>query len=174
MHRTGFACGSSDEYGRDFRLTGEHEAAIRVYTIAIEWTSQPRVRLQALSGALQSAVACRRISEARRLLGQLNELLPTVPDTYATAGVGVEMADSMHKLGDTHGATALLATSRAVAEGQAFHEIVHLADRAARAWAEPPARHEQVAIDARRKRRFRSDDFRMVLRSLRGLSAATA
>lgn len=158
------------------RLTGEHDAALRTYTVAMEWTSLPRVRMHALSGALLSAVAIRRFSAARRYLAELDAQLPKTPETYTRAAVGVEMADALHRLGDTAAAEARLMESLALATEHAYHEVVHRAEQAASAWHLAPISVEVRSKDTRQKRQrqHRSEPFRMVLRSLNGLTAASS
>jgi hypothetical protein len=139
----------------------------------MEWTSQRRVRLQAMSGALLSAVAMHKTSDANRFVAELEELLPTVPDEYSRAVVGVELADSLHKLGNAIAARARLDEARALAASQSFHEILHRAEQVSSAWCAEPAPIATPAADNRKKRPYRSEHFRMVLRSLKGLTSAT-
>ncbi len=155
------------------RMTGEHDAAIRTYTVAIEWTSSRRVRMHALSGALQSAVACGRLSDARRYLAELEEQLPETPDTYTRAVVGVEIADSLHRLGDAAGACVHLADALALATDNAYHEIAHRAEQVASTWHVTAIAADARSKDRRHKRQHRSEHFRMVLRSLEGLTATS-
>lgn len=155
------------------RLTGEHESAIRVYTVAMEWTSQRRVRLHAISAALQSAIAIQRFQVAHRYLAELDELLPLVPDTYTRASVGIEVADSLHKLGDVSRASERLGEALALASKHAFHELSHRAEQAQTLWQVTAPVTEPAAPLVRRKRPVRSEHFRTVLRSLNGLTAAT-
>ncbi len=154
------------------RLTGEHDAAMRVYVVAMEWTSQPKVRLHAMSGALQSAIAVGRLADARRYMTGIATLLPTVPDTYTRASVGIEVADSLHRLGDHAAASGQLAEAQTLAAEHSYHELVHRAEQASAAWHVPALPVESEAKDTRRKRTRRSEDFRTVLRSLNGLTAA--
>ena len=155
------------------RLTGEHEAAMRTYTVAMEWTSQPRVRLHAMSGALQSAIACHRLAEARGYRSELTHLLREMPDTHTRASVGVEVADSLHRLGEMSEAAECLRESMALAAENSLHEVVHRAEQAASLWRVAPIAAAAAAKDHRRKRPYRSEHFRMVLRSLNGLTAPT-
>jgi tetratricopeptide (TPR) repeat protein len=155
------------------RLTGEHDAAIRVYAVAMEWTSHPNVRLHAMSGALQSAVASQRLTTAQRYVAELDALLPTIHDLYARASVGVEIADSLHRLGDVLAASARLEESRSLAARNAFNEVVHRAEQLASAWSVPHATAVTITSEHGRPKRYRSEHFRSVLRSLKGLTAAT-
>lgn len=155
------------------RLTGEHEAALRTYTVAMEWTSQPRVRLHAMSGALQSAIACHRLADARGYRSELTQLLREMPDMHTRASVGVEVADSLHRLGETSAAAECLKESMALAAANSLHEVVHRAEQAASLWRLAPVAAAAAAKDPRRKRPYRSEHFRMVLRSLNGLTAPT-
>ncbi len=159
--------------GEICRLTGEHDAAMRVYAVAMEWTSQRRVRLHALSAALQSAVTINRLSDARRYLAELTELMPTVPDPYTQANIGVEVADSLHRLGESTAAAAMLDSALSLAREHAFHELVHRAEQAASVWHVAPVPDPLEQKHSRRKRPYRSEHFRMVLRSLNGLTAAS-
>jgi tetratricopeptide (TPR) repeat protein len=159
--------------GEICRMTGEHDAAIRTYAVAVEWTSSRRVRVHALSGALQSAVACGRLSEARRYLAELDVELPLTPDTYARAVVGVEIADSLHRLGDHAGAEAHLRDALALATANAYHEVAHRAEQASSTWNAAPQSPSVRSQDHRGKRQHRSESFRMVLRSLNGLTATS-
>ena len=154
------------------RLTGEHDAAMRVYAVTIEWSSQPRVRLHAMSGALQSAIAVGRIADAHRYAEGIDALLPTVPDTYTRASVGIEVADSLHRLGNAQAATTRLTEAKALAVENSFHELVHRAEQASSVWHVPALPVEQRAKEGCRKKPHRSEDFRTVLRSLNGLTAA--
>lgn len=156
------------------RLTGEHDAAMRTYAVAMEWTSHRHVRLHAMSGALQSAIAVNRRSEALRLLAELEELLPTIPDTFTRATVGIEIAGSLRLLGDDRAAAAYRSDALALATAHSYHELVHRAEQA----ESVPLIAETVPVEAskrdpRRKRPYRSEHFRMVLRSLNGLTAAS-
>ncbi len=155
------------------RLTGEHDAAIRTYAVAVEWSSSRRVRVHALGGALQSAVACGRLPEARNYLAELEVELPLTADPYTRAILAVEIADSLHRLGDHAGAEAHLGEALALATANAYHEVAHRAEQAASTWravTQPPA---VLSNDHRGKRHHRSESFRMVLRSLNGLTAAS-
>ena len=155
------------------RLTGEHDAAIRVYAVAIEWTAQRGLRLNALSGALHCAVALHRMKDARRYLGDINEMLPHVLDFYTVADVGVEIAESLHNLGDTDAARERLASAMALAKTHTFHEVIHRAERVAALW--DAAQRPKVGGESETVRRSvrRSTGFRVVLRSLNGLAAST-
>lgn len=156
------------------RLTGEHDAALRTYSVAMEWTSQRHVRLHAMSGALQSAIAVNRLSEARRLLAELEELLPLVPDTYARATVGIELAGSLRRLGDDRAASKYLGDALVLATEHSYHELVHRAEQAESVpLVVETAPVETSRRDPRRKRPYRSEHFKMVLRSLNGLTAAS-
>lgn len=155
------------------RLTGEHDAAMRTYAVAMEWTSQHRVRLHAMSGALQSAIAINRVTEVQRYLAELDVLLPAMPDTYTRAAVGIEIADSLHRLGEATLASAQLRDALTLATEHGYHELVHRAEQAASVWCIAAKPVETVRKDTRRKRPYRSEHFRMVLRSLNGLTAAT-
>ncbi len=155
------------------RLTGEQDAAVRVYAVVVEWSSVPRVRLHAGSGALQSAIASGRLTEARRFANIVAELLPTVADLYARSSVGVEFADSLYQLGDP-AAPHRLAEAQSLAVECSFHEIVHRADRTLDAWRDSAVKLLDV-VETRPHRQpgpVRSEHFRTVLRSLNGLTAA--
>ena len=155
------------------RLTGEHDAAMKVYAVAMEWTSQRRVKLHAVSGALQSAVDSNRHADAARYRELLVEMLPNEPDTYIRAAIGLEMADALRKLGLAAEAEASRSTALSVAIEHGYHELVHRAELAAHAVTDVAA--TPVAAThrtARRKRAYRSEHFRMVLQSLNGLAAA--
>ena len=155
------------------RLCGEHDAAMRVFSMAMEWTSQPHVRLHAMSGALQSAVSANHLSVARHYVAELEKLLPTMPNSFTRASVGVEIADSLYRLGDTAAARIQLEDSRTLAASNAYHEVVHRAEQTARTWDLEKAPKVQVIADRRRTRTSRSENVRMVLRSLKGLTSAT-
>ena len=156
------------------RLTGEHDAAIRVYTVAMEWTSQKHVRLCALTGAMQSSVALGLTADARRLCADIALLMPTVTDTYSRCAVGVDVAEALHRLGDIEMAQNWLTEAASSASVNQFHELVHRAEHLAVAKSKTAAHMEPTPIGRRRRRRTRSDSFRMVLRSLRGLAASTS
>jgi tetratricopeptide (TPR) repeat protein len=158
------------------RLTGEHDAALRTYAIAMEWTSQSRVRAHAMSGALQSAILGQRHSDAQRYLAELETVLPTLTDPYTRATLTIEVADSLHRLGDQPAACARLEAARAIAEQHAFHELLHRAEQAATVWNAPPPLQtaDTVSRAGRRTRPYRSEHFRLVLRSLNGLTTAAS
>ena len=154
------------------RLTGEHDAAMRVYAVTMEWTSQPRVRLHAMSGALQSAIAVGRLADARTYTVGIAALMPTVPDTYTRASVGIEVADSLHRLGDVTSAMVCLTEAQTLAAENSYHELVHRAEQAASVWRVPVLLFEGRATAPQRRKPHRSENFRTVLRSLNGLAAA--
>ena len=154
------------------RMTGEDDAAMRVYAVAMDWSTNKRVRLHALSGALRSAVKIDRLTEARRFLAEIDELMPTVADVYAQASVGVEIAGSLFQLGDTTAASALLERSSALAVENFFHEVVHQAEQQMKSWANASPPIEHVRTNKRRIRLLRSESFRQVLRSLKDLTSA--
>lgn len=153
------------------RLTGEHDAAMRVYSVAMEWSSHKRVRLHALSGALQSAVTIHRLPEARRFLAEIQELMPTVTDVYTRASVGVEIAGTLFQLGDTTDASALLEKSSALAVENSFHQVVHQAELQMNSWATALPPIEPPRTVKRRRPPMRSENFRQVLRSLKDLTS---
>ncbi len=155
------------------RITGEYDAAIRTYAVAIEWTSSRRVRVHALSGALQSTVAAGQSSEARRYLAELKEQLPETPDTYTRAIVSVEIADSLHRLGDVAAAEAYLAEALTLATDNEYHEVVHRAEQVASTWYVIPVTPEVHGTGQQQSSEHRSEHFRMVLRSLNGLTATS-
>lgn len=155
------------------RLTGEHDAAIKVYAVAMEWTSQRRVRLHAVSGALQSAVESARTADVERYRALLATMLPEEPDTYTRAIIGLEFADSLHKMGDAAASAAERTAARALAVEHGYHELVHRAELAElNAQHAAPAKVEAARSARRERRAYRSEHFRMVLNSLNGLSAA--
>lgn len=156
------------------RLTGEHDAAIRVYTVAMEWTSRKHVRLCAMSGALQSAVALSRTSETHRFLAELEQLMPFVTDSYSRAVVGIEVAEALQRLGDLISAQQWLTEATSVASVNQYHELVHRAERLTRVSRSVAIRCEPKTHDPRRRRSTRSEHFQVVLRSLRGLSTAAS
>jgi tetratricopeptide (TPR) repeat protein len=155
------------------RLTGEHDAAIRVYAVAMEWTSHRGLRLNALSGALYCAVATRRVDDARRYLVEIDEMWPHVLDFYTLADVGVEISESLYNLGDADTARVRLASAVALAKSHAFHEVIHRAERIASRWESAPPSDDRTAPEPLRRRVRRSQSFRMVLRSLNGLASST-
>jgi len=158
------------------RLTGEHDAAMRVYAVVVGWSSVARVRLHASSGGLQSAIASGRLAEARRFANAVAELLPTAADSYTRAIIGIEFADSLRQMGDPS-ATQRLAEAQALAVECCFHELVHRAELALDAWRDsvPPQLLEAAEAQPYGRRQSgpaRSEHFRTVLRSLNGLTAA--
>ncbi|MBC7844577.1 MAG: hypothetical protein H7099_19865 [Gemmatimonadaceae bacterium] len=155
------------------RLTGEHDAAIRVYAVAVEWTSQRGLRLNALSGALHCAVALRRVQDARRYVGDIDEMMPQVLDYYTLADVGVEIAESLYNLGEIDTARERLASAIALANTHTFHEVIDRAERVTARW--DAAQRPNAGRDAETVRRSvrRSTGFRTVLRSLNGLAASS-
>ena len=156
------------------RLTGEHDAAVRVYTVAMEWTSQRNVRLCAMSGAFQSAVALKRTAEAHRLLAELRQLISLVTDSYTRAAVGVDVAEALQQLGETTAADCWLTEATSVATVNQYHELVHRAELLTHVSRVKPVRTEPAHLNPRRRRSTRSEHFRMVLRSLRGLSTSAS
>ncbi|MCC7052389.1 MAG: hypothetical protein IT355_03920 [Gemmatimonadaceae bacterium] len=155
------------------RLTGEHDAAMKVYAVAMEWTSQRRVRLHAASGALLSAATSGRSAEAARYRALLHELLPAEPDPYTRAVIGLEFADSLRRLGEAAAAGAQLSAARALAAEHEFHELLHRAEAAEHNTDVAPTKVEATRRATRRTRAYRSEHFRMVLHSLNGLTAAS-
>jgi tetratricopeptide (TPR) repeat protein len=153
------------------RLASEHEAAIRAYSVASEWTTRGHIRMHALSGALQSAIALDRITESHRLLREIDLVAPTVTDAYSRAQLGVDIAASLEKLGLRDAAIERLNISISIAVEHRFNKIVFRAEELASTWrfrAQPvPDGTETVA------RPHRSAKFKMVLRSLHGLASAT-
>jgi tetratricopeptide (TPR) repeat protein len=158
--------------GEICRMSGEHHAALRVYAVAMEWTSHRRVRLHAASGALSAAVAAHRVDDARRYVSEIDALMPNVPDVYTRASVGVDVADALHRLGDTVDADAMLQNVISIAATHSFHEITHRAEQVSSDWHAAQLRVQDVPTELRRRRVHRSEPFRMVLRSLNGLTAA--
>ena len=154
------------------RLTGEHDAAMRVYAVAIEWTSQAKVRAHAIGGALQCAVAAHRPADISRYLRALDEVLPDVSDTYTRASVSLERSNALHYLGETVAATEQLDEAMALAVANSYHELVHHAEQVARTRPSAVTVTHHPIPSSRRLRRTRSDEFRMVLRSLKGLASA--
>ena len=155
------------------RLTGEHDAAMRVYAVAMEWSSQPRIRAHAISGALLSAVATQRSGDARRYLTELDRLIPSVADPYTIAAVTMESSHAMHFLGDAAGATARLEMAMSLASSHSFHELSHRMEQAMSSRRDSTCTELRLAPQVRRTRHRRSDEYRMVLRSLNGLASAT-
>lgn len=154
------------------RLTGEHDAAIRAYAIAMEWTSHRGVRLHALSGAMHSAIAANRLVDARRYLAELDELLPQITDVYTLATVGVEIAGSLHRLGETERAHAQLTSARALATAHAFHEVVLEAEGVASLLENAQSPVDTSQQNVNRRRTGRSDGFKTALGALKGLAAS--
>jgi hypothetical protein len=153
------------------RMSGEHDAAIRTYTIAMDWTQQRHVRLHALSGALQSCIVQDRTTEARGLLSEITQMLPTVTNAFSLAMVGVELAESLHTLGEQQPAVSALNAAMALATEHEFHKVIFRAEQVAASWHIAPSPEDVAREDAaRRARPRRSPHFRMVLRSLHGLS----
>ena len=154
------------------RQTGEHDAALRVYSVAMEWTSQARVRAHAIGGALQCAVAANRPLDLRRYLKELEETLPDVTDSYTRAVVALEKSNALYFLGETSAATQQLEAAMAEASANSYHELVHRAEQVAK------SRHSTFSVAhhpvprSQRKRPTRSDEFKMVLRSLKGLASS--
>ncbi len=154
------------------RLTGELEAAIRVFAVAMEWTSNRSVRLHAASSALHVAASLANEVEARRYLAEVTDLMPMVPDVYARADVCVEVADSLYRLGDIAAADDMMNRATALASTHAFHAVAHRAEQTRSGWAAAATHVPPTHKELRRRRTVRSEDFRMVLRSLKGLTAA--
>ena len=155
------------------RMTGEFEAAINVYNVAMEWTSRRQVRVHALGGALKAAIHLQRSSEIRRYLDELDALLPTETDSYTRAASLIDLAESLHTLGETAQATASLNAGLTLARDCNFHEIVHRAVRLDAALGATPAPAQVAPSTQRHRRQRRSEHFRMVLKSLTDLSATT-
>jgi tetratricopeptide (TPR) repeat protein len=155
------------------RLTGEHEAAFRVFKVAIEWTSVPRVRLHALSGALQTAIVLHQMDAAAVYRREITALMPMIADPYTLTAIGIEFADALYRLGEHAAATDALAQAQSIAVEQSFHELVHRAEQLATLWQTTvhPDAAEGVVVPRATLRR--SDHFRTVLRSLNGLTAAS-
>ncbi len=158
--------------GEICRMSGEHQAALRVYAVAMEWTSHRRVRLHAAAGALCAAVAAHRADDARKYVAEIDALMPTVPDVYTRAIVGVDVADSLYRLGDTTAAETMLLDVTSIAATHSFHEITHRAEQVAANSHVTRLQVQEASTELRRRRVHRSERFRMVLRSLNGLTAA--
>ena len=154
------------------RLTGELDAAMRVFAVAMEWTSNRSVRLHAASSALHVAVTLDRLPEARRYAAEITDLLPTVTDVYTRANLCVEVADSLHRLGEIAAAEEMMLTSTTLASTHSFYEVAHRADQVKSGWAAQVKSESSKHADSRRRRPQRSEGFRTVLRSLKGLTAA--
>jgi tetratricopeptide (TPR) repeat protein len=159
--------------GEICRLTGEHTAAMRTYAVAMEWTSHRGVRVHAMSGALESAVALQRIPDAKRYVDELSEELPKVPDIFTRAAIGVDLAGSLHRMGELDAAASALASAQNLAAVNAFHEVVHRAEQLASTWGADAQPTAAALKEQRNRRPHRSEHFRTVLRSLNGLTAAT-
>ncbi len=155
------------------RLTGEHDAALRVFVVAVEWTSVPRVRLHALSGALSSAVTLGRLADARRYAATIADILPDAADAYTRASITIEVADSMQRLGEAAEASSLLSEALAIATSAAFHELVHRAEQMAAQWQTTVHPVVPGGAEVPHRKPRRSEHFRTVLRSLNGLTAAS-
>jgi tetratricopeptide (TPR) repeat protein len=153
------------------RLADEHEAAMRAFAVAAEWTTRSHLRMHALTGSLQSAIAMERFSEAHRLLREIELVSPTVTDAYSIAQIGVDLAASLEKLGFRDAAVARLNSAMSIAVEHRFNKIVFRAEELASTWRfsdqNAPDR------DVRTTRPNRSPQFRMVLRSLHGLASST-
>ena len=158
--------------GEICRMSGEHNAALRVYAVAMEWTSHRRVRLHAASGALSAAVASELADDARRYIAEIDALMPTVPDVYTRASVGVDVAEALHRFGETAAASAMLTNVITIAATHSFHEIMHRAEQVTSGWSVERRQVQVAATELSRRRVHRSEPFKMVLRSLNGLTAA--
>jgi tetratricopeptide (TPR) repeat protein len=159
--------------GEICRLSGEHNAAMRAFSVAIEWTSNPRIQFHALSSAACCAIKLRKIADARDYLAAADLLVADVADVFTIADVGLEVADSLYQLGDKAAAQARLNVSMAIARENEFHEIIHLAERVQARWNQMRAVACKPPKEARRRRFARSDVFRMVIRSLNALGEST-
>ncbi len=156
------------------RLTGEYEAALRVFRVAIEWTSVSRVRLHALSGALQTAIVLHRVAEINQYRREIAQLMPTIAEPYTLAMIGLEFADALYRLGERACADETLAKARALAVAQSYHEIVHRAEQTAALWRAPVHAGTPGGLEMpQQPTPRRSEHFRTVLRSLNGLTASS-
>jgi tetratricopeptide (TPR) repeat protein len=155
------------------RLTGEHDAALRTCSIAIEWSSQPRIKLHALCGALQSAVAAKRTPLAEQFAREIADSLPGAFDSYTVALIGIEYAEALHTMGRTAAAELQLARAMSIAGVNRFNELVHRAEQVETAWTSTPAPPAELPAVAVRRRPRHSEPFRMVLRSLNGLTTTS-
>ena len=155
------------------RLSGEHDAAMRVFAVALEWSSQPKVRSHAMGGALQSAIATRRIGDVRRLLKAIDELLPSVQDTYTLAAIALEISNAQYFLGEYPAAAHRLNESLALAAAHSYHELAHRAEEVASARRNSARTELHLVPHVRKTGPKRSDEYRMVLRSLRRIASET-
>jgi tetratricopeptide (TPR) repeat protein len=155
------------------RLSGEHDAALRVYSVALEWSSQTRIRAHALGGALHSAAFLQRTGQARRYLSELDDMLPTVADPYTLAVVTMESANALHLMGDRVSANDRLEEALSIAATHSFHELAHRVEKAISSIRDHARTELHENAKLRRTRPPRSDEYKMVLRSLRGLASAT-
>jgi tetratricopeptide (TPR) repeat protein len=152
-------------------LAGEHDAAMRAYFVANQWTARPHLRLHALSGELRSAVALGRKSDAVRLVERIELLTPDVTDAFSLAMIGVEVSESLARMGDRAGAVARLNSAMNIAVEHRFNKIIFRAELLASKW-----RFSASVLDEtpQQFRTQRSEQFRMVVRSLHGLAPALA
>jgi tetratricopeptide (TPR) repeat protein len=160
--------------GEICRAAGEHLAALRVFEIAAGWTAQAKVRLHALSGAMQSAAALRQVAQTRNYIAKLEAVLPTVTDSYSRAIVGVELAEVLEQLGDHQRAVTSLNYSMALATEHRFHKVIYRAEQLAERQCVVTEPVHADSPTPTRGRPRRSAHFRLVLRSLHGLAATSS
>jgi tetratricopeptide (TPR) repeat protein len=150
------------------------DAALRVFTVALESTSVSRVRLHGLSGALQTAIVLHRVDEISQYRREIAQLMPAIAEPYTLATIGLEFADALYQLGERASADETLAKARALAVEQSYHELVHRAEQTAALWRAPVHAGTPGGRDVpQQPRPRRSEHFRTVLRSLNGLTAAS-
>jgi tetratricopeptide (TPR) repeat protein len=160
--------------GEVCRLAGEHAAALRVFDVATGWTAQAQVRLHALSGAMQSAVALKQFDRTRSYVDAVQSAIPHVADLYSRAIVSVELADVLEQLGEHALSVARLNAAMQIALENRFHKVIHRAEQLAARQLVVPHADPSVAAKEQCGRPRRSAHFRMVLRSLHGLASVSA
>lgn len=155
------------------RLTNEHDVAIRAYAVVIASTTQPRLRMHALSSALICAIELKQTALAERYRDELQEVLASVPDPYGRASTSVELSISLYRMGDERAARLALGEASAIARDRGYHEITYRVDQALSQWDAPTVASEPNADVTVRKKPVRSESFRTILRSMKGLTAAS-
>lgn len=155
-------------------LANEPAVGLRVYRLAYEWSTVPDLRYHALNGELQCCAALERREEAVQALRRMDEIAPSVHDVHSVASLTVEVADALLRLGDASEAAKRLNVAMQLATQYRLNAVVFEAEAVAQKMNIRPAAAPVVADPrARPHRQRRSEQFQMVLRSLRGLAAET-
>lgn len=155
------------------RLSGEHDAALRAYDTVLSWTSQTHVRAHALANAAQAALASGLRQEAVRYERALHAVLPMIHDTFTRASLGLDYSVILYGLGRADEAERERELALSAARVHSYHELLHLAEQLTSRSVDPAELAPSISLPAGPAPVVRSEDFRTILRSIKGLRNAT-